>query len=201
MASKEMAPHILILAAGASSRMGGPDKLLLPLSGRPLLAHVAEQALGTGLPVTVTLLRDRPLRQAALDGLPVQCLQLADAAGGMGASLARGVATLPDLASVLVVLGDMPDITTSDLILMLRAWEDFPNHILRATGPAGALGHPVGFPPWSRPELLRLAGDAGARTVLMRHPDRLLKVALPGDRALIDVDTPEDWQKWQGRAT
>ena len=35
----------------------------------------------------------------------------------------------------------------------------------------------------------------------MRHPDRLLKVALPGDRALIDIDTPEDWQKWQGRAT
>ena len=80
--------------------MGGLDKLLLPVAGAPLLAHVTRTALATGLPVTVVLPPYRPLRQAALAGFPVHILTL-EAAGRMGASLAAGVATLPNAASVI----------------------------------------------------------------------------------------------------
>lgn len=199
MASTGMVPHLLILAAGTSTRMGGLDKLLLPVAGAPLLAHVTRTALATGLPVTVVLPPDRPLRQAALAGFPVHILTL-EAAGGMGASLAAGVATLPNAARVIVLLADMPEIAAQDIERFLAAWKLLPDHILRATDEHGTPGHPVGFPAWARPELLELTGDQGARQVLLRHADRLHSLALQGSRAVIDIDTPEDWQKWQGRA-
>jgi molybdenum cofactor cytidylyltransferase len=199
MASTDMVPHLLILAAGTSTRMGGPDKLLLPVAGTPLLAHVARTALATGLPVTVVLPPDRPLRQAALAGFPVHCVIVA-ADGGMGASLAAGVATLPSAAPVIVLLADMPEITAQDIERFVAEWKIQPDHILRATDERGTPGHPVGFPAWARPELLDLTGDQGARQVLLRHADCLHSLALPGSRAVTDIDTPEDWHKWQGRA-
>ena len=199
MASTGMVPHLLILAAGTSTRMGGRDKLLLPVSGAPLLAQVARTALATGLPVTVVLPPDRPLRQAALTGLAVHFVTIA-AAGGMGASLAAGVAALPNAAPVIVLLADMLEITTQDIERFVVEWKLQPDHILRTTDEHGTPGHPVGFPAWTRPELLELTGDQGARQVLLRHADRLRSLVLQGSRAVTDIDTPEDWQKWQGRA-
>lgn len=195
-----MVPHLLILAAGKSTRMGGLDKLLLPVAGAPLLAHVARAALASGLPVTVVLPPDRPLRQAALAGFPVHILTVATADGGMGESLAAGVATLPVAAPVIVLLADMPEITAQDIERFVAEWKLQPDHILRATDEHGAPGHPVGFPPWARPDLLDLIGDQGARQVLLRHANRLRSLSLQGSRAVTDIDTPEDWQKWQGRA-
>jgi len=61
-----MTMQILILAAGASSRMRGTDKLLEQVGGQPLIAHVAAVALATGCPVSVTMAADRPLRIKAL---------------------------------------------------------------------------------------------------------------------------------------
>ena len=179
--------------------MGGLDKLLLPVAGAPLLAHVTRTALATRLPVTVILPPDCPLRQAALAGLAVHILTLA-AAGGMGASLAAGVAILPKAAPVIVLLADMPEITAQDIKGFVAAWKLQPDRILRTTDEHGTPGHPVGFPAWARPELLELTGDQGARQVLLRHAERLHSLPLQGSRAITDIDTPEDWQKWQGRA-
>ncbi|MBL9046074.1 MAG: nucleotidyltransferase family protein [Tabrizicola sp.] len=194
-----MQPNILILAAGASSRMGGPDKLLLPVGGTPLLAHVARVALATGFPVTVAQPPDRPDRQAAIAGLPLQCLIVPGADTGIGASLAAGIAALPATEPALVLLADMPDIATGDLVGFIADWARSPEMILRATDAEGTPGHPVGFPAWLRPDLLRLTGDIGAREVLSRHKDRIRYYALPGDHATTDLDTKADWQKWQGR--
>jgi CTP:molybdopterin cytidylyltransferase MocA len=62
-----MPPHILILAAGASSRMAPRDKLLEQIDGQPLIARSLRTALATGLPVTLTLPPDRPKRWQAVD--------------------------------------------------------------------------------------------------------------------------------------
>lgn len=195
----DMVPQLLILAAGASTRMGGVDKLLLPVAGTPLLAHVARTALATGLPVMVMLTPDRPLRRAVLAGLPVRSLTIDDPTAGMAASLASGVAALPATAPVLVLLADMPGITTDDLTAILAIWRTMPDMIVRATDDQGNPGHPVGFPAWAHDDLLRLTGDQGARQVLARYPHRLHSFMLTGRRATMDIDTPEDWRKWQGR--
>lgn len=179
--------------------MGGQDKLLRRVGEVPLLARVVRMALETGFPVTVVLTPDHPGRLDVLAGMPVHCLISPDPSAGIGASLAAGIAALPAAEHLLVLLGDMPDITTGDLVDFTADWARTPDAILRATDANGTPGHPVGFPPWVRPDLLRLTGDTGARDILSRYSGRIRHCALPGDHATTDLDTEADWQKWQGR--
>lgn len=193
--------HILILAAGSSTRMRGEDKLLQIVDGQPLLARVAMAALATGCPVHVALPPDRPLRGAALDGLPhsgsLSRSAVPDAALGLSASLKAGLSALPPTAPILLLLADLPEIDSHDLVRMLEEWRQRPDFILRGTSADGRPGHPVCLPAWCRPHLMRLSGDEGARQVIARHPDRVWPVALPKAHATTDLDTPEDWAAWR----
>jgi CTP:molybdopterin cytidylyltransferase MocA len=194
-----MTPHILILAAGAASRMRGADKLLEPVDGAPLLTQIAQRALATGCPVTVALPPDRPLRQAALIGIPVSQVVVERPETGMAQSLKAGLRALPATAPVLLLLADLPEITTADLSHCLDVWATAPDRILRGTSALGVPGHPVGFPPDLRDALLALDGDQGARDILMAQKARILPVALPDDHATTDLDTPEEWADWRAR--
>jgi molybdenum cofactor cytidylyltransferase len=188
---------ILILAAGASSRMRGRDKCLEVVEGTPLLRQVALLCLSTGCPVLVALPPDRPLRAAALDGLAVMQVAVPDPAQGMAASLVAGVAMVPKGAAVLLMLADLPEVTAQDLACVLGMAQDHPNRILRGAAADGTPGHPVLFPADLRAELLALTGDEGARSVLQRHKHWVLRVPLPDRHAVTDLDTPEDWAAWR----
>jgi molybdenum cofactor cytidylyltransferase len=192
-----MTPHILILAAGMSSRMRGADKLLEDVGGKPLLTHIVSEAVETGVPVTVALPPDRPGRLAALQSLPVDRAVVSDPAKGLSASLRAGLATIPDTSPVMLLLADLPEITAADLRLMLAEWQTTPNLILRGASKDGTAGHPVCFPIWARADLAELEGDSGARSLLERHRDRLRLVVLPDHHATTDLDTPEDWADWR----
>lgn len=193
-----MQPHILLLAAGSSSRMRGGDKLLEQVEGQPLLRQVALRALATGCPVTVALPPGHPARGAALAGLALHPVTVARAAEGMAESLKAGLANIPPAAGVMLLLADLPDITTADLRLVLDHWTREPEAILRGAASDGTPGHPVCFPPDLRDDLLTLKGDEGARTVLVRHRARLRLIPLPDHHATTDLDTPEDWAAWRG---
>lgn len=194
---------ILIPAAGASGRMRGADKLLQDVDGLPMLRRQAAIALAVSPEVVVTLPPDNPARAAALQGLAVQTRLTADAAEGMAASIRGGVAAALSFdearksIGLMILPADMPDLGADDLRALRRSFMAAPDRILRATAADGTPGHPVIFPPDLYPELAALRGDEGARSVLMRHPDRLRMLALPGRRALIDLDTPEDWAAWR----
>lgn len=190
-------PQILILAAGAASRMRGADKLLEAIDGTPQLRRITEAALATGQPVTIALPPDRPARAACLVGLPAAQITVADAGEGMGASLRAGARALPEGDPVLVVLADLPEITTADLMGLLAQWSAHPDRIARGMGADGTPGHPVGFPADLRDALLHLTGDQGAREILQRHKGRLLPIPLPDQHATTDLDTPEDWADWR----
>lgn len=188
---------ILILAAGASSRMQGRDKLLEQVEGQPLLARLARAAAETGQPVTVVLPPARPERKAALAGLPIQTVVAVTAHEGMAASLRCGVESLPPDQDILLLLADLPEIGTEDLQALIRARMIHPGRILRASTAEGVPGHPVLFPAFMRPQLLSLSGDEGARS-LLRAPDQpVIMVPLPERRAITDLDTPEDWANWR----
>lgn len=194
------APAILLLAAGASSRMRGADKLLEPVDGAPLLARQAQAAAATGCPVVVTLPPGAAARRAALAGLPVRPVEVADAAEGLGASIRAGVAALPAGATgVLLLLADLPEITADDLARICAAHRADAAAIWRATAEDGRAGHPVLVPADLFGALRGLAGDAGARAVLAAHAGRVRPVPLPGARAVTDLDTPEDWAAWRAR--
>ncbi|MCU0855413.1 MAG: nucleotidyltransferase family protein [Rhodobacteraceae bacterium] len=189
-------PVLLLLAAGASSRMRGGDKLLEDAGGEPMLARAARAAAATGLEVIVTLRPDRPLRARALDGLGVRRVIVPDAGDGMAASLRAGVAASPPGAPVAVLLADMPEIESGDLLRLVEAFEAAGGaRVVRAAAEDGRPGQPVIFPARLREALLALSGDTGGRDILRRE-DALL-VPLPGTRALTDLDTPEDFDAWR----
>ncbi len=188
---------ILILAAGASRRMRGADKLLERVDGEAQLRRIARTALGLGAPVYVALPPDRPLRRQALDGLSVRIVEVADAATGMAASIRAGVEAMTE-GAVMILLADMPELTTEDLAAMIAEHRGAPGRIARATSAAGQPGHPVIFPAESRPALLTLTGDTGARDLIASMAGRTLHVALPHDHAVTDLDTPEAWAAWRG---
>lgn len=190
---------ILVPAAGKSARMGGRDKLLEPVGGVSLLARQVGRALSTGAPVLVTLRPEGGARRAVLDRIAhdnLTLLPVADAAEGMAASLRSGIAALgPETEAVMILLPDMPDITTSDMMLMMLAQSACPDGILQATGAEGQPGHPVILPRRLFPAIRALQGDRGARAILAAESPQYL--ALAGRRALTDLDTPEDWKAWR----
>ncbi|SEO67713.1 CTP:molybdopterin cytidylyltransferase MocA [Salinihabitans flavidus] len=189
---------IVILAAGASSRMRGADKLLQVVAGRPLLAVMAERARAVSHRVLVALPGPDHPRAAALAGLGVTPVFVPDAAEGMGHSIRAGIAALPGgCAAAMILPADMPELTGDDLATLAAAWSGEPDRPWRATGADGTPGHPVIFPRTLFPALRGLSGDRGARDVLRAHGGTLKTFALPGRHALTDLDTPEEWAAWR----
>ena len=188
---------ILILAAGRSSRMGGPDKLMQNADGLPLLTRVIQQAKATNLPVLTTLPDLFHPRAALVRNANVTPVIVPDWSTGMAASIRAGVAALPkNTDAVMILPGDMPDLRTQDLRALAVAHAQSPGTILQATSSTGTPGHPVIFPADLFDELRALQGDTGARPVIKAHPDRRQTHALQGNRALCDLDTPADWADW-----
>lgn len=190
---------ILLLAAGSSSRMRGRDKLMEEVDGQPLVARAARIALATGAQVFVTLPPAPHPRHGALQGLPVHIVPVPDAAEGMGASIRTGIAALPAHSpAVMVLLADLADLTTEDLRTVLNAVEPVDGaKIWRGATDAGQPGHPIVFAAPLFPDLARLGGDEGGRSVVAAAGTAVRKVPLPGQHALADLDTPEAWSAWR----
>ena len=186
---------ILIPAAGASMRMLGADKLLEPVAGNvPLLAERIATARATGQPVLVALppRASAPGRWVLVEG--AEAVEVKGVAPGMGASLAALARALPKTAQgALILPADMPDISLNDLKNLLQAFDG--KHIYRGASKNGQPGHPVLFTRKSFADLRALQGDLGARSLLKNAETRL--IALPGNHALTDLDTPEQWAAWR----
>lgn len=194
--------HILVLAAGASSRMRGRDKLLQPVKGKPLLRAVAETALATGSPVLVTLPPAAPARHAAVAGLVLRVVEVPDAALGMSRSLVRGLAAITAPSpedGVMILPADMPGFSAKALADLISRYRAEPELIWRGGTTDGQPGHPAIIPRDLWPELAAVTGDEGGRSVLKRNADRLRQVPLPGRMAVLDLDTPEDWAAYLGQ--
>lgn len=190
---------ILILAAGRSTRMRGADKLLEPVGGQPVLRHLANEALRLGPPVYVTLPPGDIARRAALAGLAIEIVELTNPKAGMAESLAAGIGALPPgITGAMLVLGDMPEVTSEDMMALIGAQaEAGGTDVFRGCTADGSPGHPVIFPARLFEDLTRLTGDSGARELLGAEQVRL--VPLPGQHAVLDLDTPEDWNRWRAR--
>ncbi|UWR20908.1 NTP transferase domain-containing protein [Sulfitobacter sp. S190] len=191
---------LLFLAAGQSRRMRGRDKLLEQIDGIALLRRQVLRALESSVgPAFVAVPDiDHPRAQLLAD-LDVEIIAVPDASKGMNVTLSRGLSQMPDTSgAVMVLLADMPDLTASDLVAVKQAYDDNPEHLIwRASTGDGKPGHPVIFARRIWPELMALEGDAGGREVTNRYAAETYRVALPDDRARLDLDTPEQWKDWR----
>lgn len=196
--------HILVLAAGASSRMRGRDKLVQPVQGTPILRRVTDMALATGAPVVVTLPPGCEQRRAVLAGCPATLVEVPDAAMGMSRSIVAGLAAvsaaMPGPQDGLMILpADMPGFSVPALSDLLSRFRSEPRQVWRGSTMDGTPGHPTIFPRDLWPELAAIRGDEGGRSVLGRHRDRVRLMQMPDRMAVLDLDTPEEWAAFLGR--
>jgi molybdenum cofactor cytidylyltransferase len=183
----------VVLGAGRSSRMGGPNKLLAEIGGKPLVRIVVDAVLASrARPVVVVTGHQRDKVEAALAGLPVKFVHNPHFADGLGTSLKAGIAALPaDADGAIVCLGDMPQVDAALIDRLIGAFD--PDHGALVVLPTidGKRGNPV---VWSRrffPDLMTVEGDVGARYLIGRYTEAVAEVPLTGTAALTDVDTPE----------
>jgi molybdenum cofactor cytidylyltransferase len=175
----------IVLAAGASRRMGTP-KQLLQLGGEPLVRRAARAAVEAGLWPVVVVVGDRTEEvRAALAGLPVVTVANGVPARGLSGSIRLGLQRLaecsPAARGVVLLACDQPAVKADHLRALAAApRRDAP---LAASSYAGAVGMPALFP-----------GSLFAE-LLARHAARVVPVPLPGGE--LDVDTPEDWARAQ----
>lgn len=182
--------HVLILAAGASTRLGKP-KQLVRLGGQPALHLVVASAVAVaGHAVTVVVGAHARQLTRLLGKMPVSVIVNRHWQEGMASSLRLGVSSLPPTcAAVLVLLGDQVVITADDLQRLISAWQG-QDSALAAASYDRQIGVPAIFPRSCFTELLQLRGDRGARAVLERHRYHLVRVPMPN--AAVDLDTPAD---------
>jgi molybdenum cofactor cytidylyltransferase len=181
----------VVLAAGASSRMGQP-KLLLPLDGEPLVRRVVRQAIDAGFEDVLAVVGCEHERiVAALDGLAVRTVLNPDYATGMGSSFRAAVGAMPESSAAMFALADQPLVGPSDYRRLLDAYRAKPEGIVSVRyGDVTAPPHL--FDRAYFPELAVL--EHGARPVLKRHADATTILQFPPE-LLLDIDTPEDYER------
>ena len=113
----------------------------------------------------------------------------------MAGSIVAGVTAVAESAdAVLIMLADQPLVDTHCLQQVIDAWRRQDDHIVCTTHD-GIPGPPSIFPASCFPELQALSGDRGARSVLERHAERVVRV--PSAAASVDIDTPQDMARAQ----
>jgi molybdenum cofactor cytidylyltransferase len=183
----------VVLAAGRSTRMGGPNKLLAELGGKPMVRIVTEQVLGSkASSVTVVTGHQAAEVEKALAGLKVKFVRNPDFVAGLASSVRTGIAAVPENADGAVVcLGDMPLIDARLIDRLIEALAPDRGHLIAVPVSDNKRGNPV---LWSRRffnELMTLDGDIGARNLIIRHTEAVVEVAVEGHGAFLDIDTPE----------
>ena len=182
--------YAVVLAAGASTRFGSA-KQLVRVAGRPLLhTAVTRAAEVTGHALIVVLGSGAAELAPLLKHSPGSVVVNHEWREGIASSIRTAVARLPPTCTgVMLVLADQAAVTADDLRRLAGTWRKQPQYIAAALY-AGTCGAPAIFPRSGFRALAELRGDAGARVLLRRNADRIVRVSMPS--AAIDVDTPED---------
>ncbi|MEB3231106.1 MAG: nucleotidyltransferase family protein [Leptolyngbyaceae bacterium] len=185
---------LILLAAGASTRMG-TAKQLLPYGGRSLLRHAAEVAIASICDGVIVVVGSQAERmRSELLHLPLQVVENLRWTEGMGSSIQAGlteaIARQPDLGAVLIMLADQPLLTSSSLNQFVLRYQQTQCPIVAATY-GGTLGVPALFDRRLFPDLAHLPAAVGAKSLIKRYATQAETISLP--EGAIDIDTPMDY--------
>jgi molybdenum cofactor cytidylyltransferase len=191
----------IVLAAGRSSRMAPRNKLLELVAGKPIVARVAEAALGSGArPVIVVTGFESPRIEHALRDVKVTIVHNAAYAEGLSTSLRTGLRALPaDADGALILLGDMPEIESGDIDALMVAFAADARRAICVPVRHGRRGNPVLWGAAYFAEMMSLSGDIGAKQLMTRHQERVTEAAVASDGIFADVDTLSDLARLKAR--
>ena len=187
---------LVLLAAGASRRLGQP-KQLLRYAGKSLLRRAAETALATGCgPLVVVSGAWQQELAAELAGLPATLAHNLRWAEGLGTSISTGLTALrqvcPTVGAVLLLVSDQPHLPAAVLSRLVAAHRENGAR-LAAAAYGGVLGVPALFGEEFFDELSHLPAGSGAGQLLRRYA--ALVTASPWSDGVVDIDTPADYRR------
>jgi molybdenum cofactor cytidylyltransferase len=186
----------VVLAAGRSQRMG-EQKLLLPLGGKPVLQRVLESALASDLAEIVCVVRDLKTVRRHVCLVNERLLWLVNYAAdqGQSSSVIAGLwAIHPKSDGAMFLVGDQP-MLRSELIDALIARFEQTDALIVAPSFHGITRNPVVFRRDIFPELLKLKGDRGGRSLIKKHRDKTAVVEWKDELPFIDLDVPADYER------
>ena len=188
----------VILAAGASTRIGIP-KQLLQFRGQTFLRRAASAALEAGCrPVVVVTGADAAAAREALRGLDVREGENSQWESGISSSVRVGIEALvtanPKTVAVVLMLCDQPFVTREIIARLVAAHRETGRSIV-ASGYGGSYGVPALFGKAHFAELATLEGAAGAKQVIQKHLPEVHLLSFPEGE--IDIDTPDDLARLQ----
>jgi molybdenum cofactor cytidylyltransferase len=191
-------PGIVILAAGASSRLGQP-KQLLQYQGRSLIQRIAQIAVQVVEErVVVVLGAYAGLIYPQIDPLPVIIRYNSNWEEGIASSIRKGLLAAlefsPQPEAVLFAVCDQPHISQALIQNMITSWERSGKSII-ACAYGGTLGSPVLFSKLHYDELLQLKYDEGAKKLIQLHPEAVEPIFFPMGN--VDIDTIRDYTSLQ----
>lgn len=189
-----MSVAAVVLAAGASSRLGQPKQLLVDMYGEVLVHKVAGDAFGAGCqPVCVIVGANASKVRAAVADLEVLVVENPHWSEGLSTSIRCGVAAVvkSGCEGVLLLTCDMPSVGSAHIQLLMNEFNGASPHVASSYG--DTWGIPAIFPAADFMALEALQGDKGAKAILMARNALLIPLA----GGTFDLDTPEDVANWR----
>ncbi len=183
----------IILAAGFSTRMGTPNKLLQSVGAEPVLRGVVRAALAVcTTPPLVVLGHEAADVRASIADLLVRFTVNPDPAQGQASSVRRGLAEVEDAETTLVMLGDQPFLTADDLRALLDAHD--AHGASRITVPMRGTdrGNPIAIPAALRREIQSSGRNVGCGSFTRKNPDLTHPFHTDAPGFFVDIDTPDD---------
>lgn len=183
----------VLLAAGASRRMGGVNKLLVPIGGAPMVRRAAAVILASGVAELIAVLgHDRDAVAAALDGLSLRSVYNAHHGDGRVTSVRAGLAAVsPDSDAVMMCLADQPLLEAGDYRRLIAAFAVLPPGMIAIPTHEGDRGNPVVLPAALKDQVLGRGVKFGCRDLIRDNPGLVAYVEMENPAFLIDIDTPE----------
>lgn len=187
---------IMILAAGASTRMGTPKQLLL-YQGRSFLQYITEMAIASVCqPIVVVLGANAEQIHPQIKHLPVKVVKNVNWACGMSASIKSGIELLNNLPqkieAVIITLCDQPFVSHQIINQLVDAFYSTKKPIV-ACEYAGTLGVPALFSQRFFSKLAALKETSGAKKVINSNLNEVFSIPFPLGN--IDIDTPKDYEQ------
>ena len=193
----------VLLAAGAGARLGGRPKALLELGGVPLVLRQLIALSGAGVDeVAVVLGHHAEAIEAAVSAFPITLVHNPSPDDGQVSSVRLGLRALsPNLDAIIVAPADMPLIDTQDIVALIGANKKRGDAAMvapRVRGEDGEAepGNPVIFDAALRASWLAGEADLACRKWRTAHPEQVRWFDTDNRRYRIDIDTPDDLQRF-----
>lgn len=188
----------IVLAAGSSLRMNGPNKLLLTYKGKTFIESVVDNLLESKVKEIIVVVGfEKEKVRTVLQNREVIIVENLNHLNGMTSGIIAGVSVAEGIGYI-ICLSDMVKLLADDYNQLIHVFET--NHrknskCIIVPQFKGNWGNPVIFSSHYKNDILNNSITEGCKNIVMKNNQQISLVDFLNDNIMIDVDSPEDYSK------